>query len=140
MSEKRSNHRPKNSRATWLGLTLLALFVGSILWSMWAETVQPLLRAGDTRGVLLHLVGLPLILAGTAVIIHGGFVFVRDTFHAMAGEAVQANIARFRSGDTGGTAARWANARLLFRAWLPGLGRLALGFLLIAGGGFLINL
>jgi hypothetical protein len=35
---------------------------------------------------------------------------------------------------------RWQNARILFRSWIPGLRWLGLGFLLIALGGFLINL
>lgn len=39
-----------------------AIFVGSILWSMWAETLLPLIRAGDTRAVWLHVVGLGFLL------------------------------------------------------------------------------
>ena len=37
--------------------TAAAVFVGSILWSMWAETLLPLFRAGDTRAVWLDVVG-----------------------------------------------------------------------------------
>ncbi len=76
---------------------IAAVFGGSILWSMWAETIQPLAQAGDMRAVWLHLVGLPLILLGTAVIIYGGFIFIRDTFGAFSHETVQENLTTIRA-------------------------------------------
>ncbi len=106
---------------------------------MWAETLLPLLRAGDARSVWLHVVGLPLILAGTAVIVYGGYVFVRDTFRAFGDETLQKNVQAIHAKQADGQM-RWQNAKILFRAWLPGLRWLGLGFLLIAAGGFLINL
>jgi hypothetical protein len=116
-----------------------AVFVGSILWSMWAETLLPLVRAGNTRAVWLHVVGLPLILLGTAVFVYGGYVFVRDTFDALGDETLQKNVQAIRAKQATG-ATCWQNAMILFRAWVPGLRWLGLGFLLIAAGGFLINL
>jgi hypothetical protein len=116
-----------------------AVFVGSILWWMWAETLLPLIRAGDTRGVWLHVGGLPIILLGTAVFVYGGAIFVRDTFSAFGNEALQKNVQAIRTKQST-VAMRWQNAKILFRAWVPGLRWLGLGFLLIALGGFLINL
>lgn len=115
-----------------------AVFLLSILWSMWTETLLPLIRAGDTRAVWLHLVGLPLILLGTAVIVYGGIIFVRDTFGVFTDETRQ-QPARAIQPRPASAADRWQNSKILFRAWIPGLRWLLLGFLLIAIGGFLIN-
>ncbi len=133
---KKSAESPIGKYILW---TAAAVFVGSILWSMWAETLLPLIRAGDTRAVWLHVVGLPLILLGTAVFVYGGIVFVRDTLGAFGSDVLQANVQAIRAKQASG-AMRWQNAKILFRAWGPGLRWLGLGFLLIAAGGFLINL
>jgi hypothetical protein len=132
---RKSAKRPIGQYILWAAA---AVFVGSILWSMWAETLLPLIRAGDTRAVWLHVVGLPIILGGTAVIVYGGYIFVRDTFRAFSDETLQKNILAIRAKQASG-AMRWQNAKILFRAWVPGLRWLSLGFLLIAAGGFLIN-
>ena len=132
---KESANGPVGKYILW---GLAAVFVGSILWSMWVETLLPLIRAGDTRAVWLHVVGLPLILLGTAVIVYGGFIFIRDTFRAYGHETVQENLAAVRANQAT-LAMRWQNLKILFRAWVPGLRWLGLGFLLIAVGGFLIN-
>ena len=116
-----------------------AAFVGSILWSMWSETLLPLIRAGDTRAVWLHLVGMPIILLGTAVFVYGGAIFVRDTFASFADATFQKNYLAIQTKQAT-MQIRWENAKILFRAWVPGLRWLGLGFLLIAAGGFLINL
>lgn len=139
MAKKRSAKKQHEHRLKYGLLLVGVLFVGSILWSMWAETVRPLLIAGDTRGVVLHLVGLPLILAGTAVIVYGGIVFVRATFAAFGNETLQQNARAIRAKQAS-AAMRWQNAKILFRAWRPGTLWLLLGFALIAAGGFLINL
>jgi hypothetical protein len=64
---------------------------------------------------------------------------VRDTFGALGDETLQKNVQAIRAKQATG-ATRWQNAMILFRAWVPGLRWLGLGFLLIAAGGFLINL
>lgn len=135
----KKNKRAKNQLANYFWLTVGVAFVGSILWSMWAETLLPLIRAGDTRSVWLHVVGLPLILGGTAVIVYGGIIFVGSTLSAFGDETLQKNLQTIRAKQATGKM-RWQNARILFRAWVPGLRWLGLGFLLIAFGGFLINL
>jgi hypothetical protein len=133
---KKSAENPIGKYILW---TVAAVFVGFILWSMWAETLLPLIRAGDTRSVWLHLVGMPIILLGTAVFVYGGYVFVRGTLGTFGDETLQKNVQAIRVKQASGQM-RWQNVRILFRAWTPGLRWLGLGFLLIAIGGFLINL
>ena len=133
---KKSAKSPIGKYVLW---AVVAAFVGSILWSMWAETLLPLIRAGDTRSVWLHVVGLPIILGGTAVFVYGGVVFVRDTFRAFTNETMQQNMLLIQTKQATKTI-RWQNAKILFRAWLPGLRWLGFGGLLIALGGFVINL
>ena len=140
-------HNGKNNGSPNLGrlalILLGVLFVGSIIWSFLYETLLPLWTAGDVRGIVLHLVGFPIILAGTALFAYGGFVLVRDTFSAMADPQLKDNVTTIEDDAAEPEAvkqARWANARFLFRAWKPGALRMAAGFALIALGGWLINL
>lgn len=139
--KKETNGRPNFGR---LALILLgAVFVGSIIWSFLYETLLPLWSTGDVRGVILHLIGFPIILAGTAIFAYGGYVLVRDTFSAMADPRLKDNVGTIEDKSASREAvkrARWANARFLFRSWKPGALRMAAGFTLIALGGWLINL
>ncbi len=84
-----------NSTHIWkfIGLTALAVFVGSILWSMWVETLRPLFRQGNTAAIINNLVGRPLILIGVGIFVYGGVVFMRDTFGALRDETMQKNTA-----------------------------------------------
>lgn len=141
MSRKnRTNGSPNLGR---LALILLGtLFVGSIIWSFLYETLLPLWTAGDVGAIVRNLIGFPIILAGTATFAYGGFGFVRDTFSAMADPQLKENTAAIKDDAAPQDSvrrARWANARLLFRAWKPGALRIAAGFALIALGGWLIN-
>lgn len=132
-----------NTTRIWkvIGILVLAAFVGSILWSMWVDTLLPLIREGDSRAVAFNLVGLPLILVGVGIFVYGGFVFVRDTFGSFGDEKLLQNVAVIRTKPSRKevAAARWQNMGMLWQAWKPGLAWLALGFLIIAAGGFLIN-
>ncbi len=138
-----NKNKPDAAGKTWtnIGWGLAILFVGSILWSMWEETLLPLIRSGNTRSLWLHLVGMPIILLGTGIFVYGGIVFVRATFAALADSGLIENM-RVIKGELAGDKrkAQWANAGLLVQSWLPGLGWLGFGFALIALGGFLINL
>lgn len=117
------------------------LFIGSIFWSIVAETLLPLLRAGDTRGFIFNLIGIPLTLLGTAGIAYGGYLLVRDTFRAYGDAELQAGVAVIRQKPSADQmqAARRRNLQLLWQAWRPGLVWLVGGFLFIAAGGFIIN-
>jgi hypothetical protein len=128
----------------WVLISVVALFVGSIIWSIISETLLPLYQAGDTRGLLYNFIGIPVILAGTCVIVYGGFVFLRGMFSAFGDETLQQNIPVVR-GQVEDSAvavskARRENFLILVRAMRPGLSWMVGGFLLIAIGGFLINL
>ncbi len=127
----------------WLAIGLLILFVGSIIWSFIYETLIPLLSQGDTGAVVRNLIGFPIILGGTALFAYGGFVFVRDTFAAMANPQLRENTVEIKDKSTGPDTvkqARRQNLRMLLSAWKAGALRMALGFGLIAIGGWLINL
>jgi hypothetical protein len=127
----------------WFGLLILAGFIASILWSMWVDTLLPLMRAGDTRALTFNLIGLPTILLGTGLIVYGGLLFVRSTFTSMAAPQIVENIARIRAGVSAPhdlRRARIENLKALWNAWKRPLLWLASGFALIALGGLLINL
>lgn len=138
----RSSSKFKGQLGKWVGIALAVLFAGSILWSIIFETLLPLWRAGDWWSIAYHLVGIPLILAGTGCIVYGGYLFLRDTFSAMAGDSVAANVALIRDDPSNEAVsrARRENFLALLRAWRPGAAWMAAGFGLIALGGFLINL
>lgn len=126
----------------WVGWLVLTGFIASILWSMWVDTLLPLVRAGDTRAVIFNLIGLPTILLGTGLVVYGGLLFVRSTFTSMAAPQTVENIVRIRAG--GSTPddlrrARIENLKALWYAWKRPLLWLAFGFALIALGGYLIN-
>jgi hypothetical protein len=126
----------------WVGWLILAGFIASILWSMWVDTLLPLIRAGDTRALIFSLIGLPTILLGTGLVVYGGLLFVRSTFTSMAAPETVENIARIRAGESAPDdlrRARIENLKALWSAWKLPLFWLALGFVLIALGGFLIN-
>lgn len=126
----------------WLGWLLLVGFVASVLWSMWADTLQPLIRAGDTRALLFNLVGLPSILMGTGFIVYGGLLFMRSTFTAVSEPKTVDNIARIYAGTSTPDdlwRARLENLKALWEAWKRPLLWMVFGFALIALGGFLIN-
>lgn len=131
------------SPGKWLAIGLLILFVGSIIWSFIYETLVPLLSQGDSGAVARNLIGFPIILGGTALFAYGGFVFVRDTFGAMADPDLRQNVVEIKDKSSNPDAvkqARRQNLRMLLAAWKAGALRMALGFALIALGGFLINL
>jgi hypothetical protein len=127
----------------WLGWLIVIGFVASILWSMWVDTLQPLIRAGDVQALIYNLVGLPIILLGTGIFVYGGVRFVRATLNAMAEPHTLDNYARIQAGNMlpdDLRQARMENLKALWNAWKVPLFWLALGFALIALGGFLINL
>jgi hypothetical protein len=129
------------SNRVWqiIGIGAVVLFIGSIFWSIWFETLLPLLRAGDTAGLSANLIGIPIILAGTAVFCYGGFTFVRATFSVFGDlGALPKHEAKQFSQLAQQEKGRRVRA-LLWKAWQRPLLWLALGFGLIAVGGFIIN-
>jgi hypothetical protein len=119
------------------------VFVGSIFWSIISETLLPLYRAGDTTGLIYNLVGIPVVLTGTGMIVWGGFVFLRGMFSAFSDETLQQNVEVVRGhvqdDAVAASQARRENFLILARAMRPGIFWMLGGFLLIAIGGFVIN-
>ncbi|MCB8945946.1 MAG: hypothetical protein H6658_19545 [Ardenticatenaceae bacterium] len=142
MSRKQKQKEVEARVGKFIGTAVLVIFVGSILWSMWAETLYPLIRAGDWRSVVLHLVGLPLILVGVGMFVYGGYVFVRGTLGAYADEQMVQSMLTIRSKSPRKevTAARWQTLRIFWQMWKRGLAWLGLGFLVLAVGSVVINL
>ncbi|MCW5716439.1 MAG: hypothetical protein KIS68_01280 [Bauldia sp.] len=62
------------------GLVLLVL---TVLVSMWLDTLVPAARHSTPGVVALVILGLIGVLVAAALIVYGGFVFVRDTLTAM---------------------------------------------------------
>lgn len=112
---------------------------GSILWSIFYETLLPLWRAGNSRELMANLAGIPVILLGTAVIIYGGFHSVKGVLQMLADPTVVANIAIIKEGNGNVGAARRQNIRLWWQSLWRGLLIMLGGFGFIALGGTIIN-
>jgi hypothetical protein len=127
----------------YIPLALLGLlFAGAFFWSLWSETLRPLLQAGDTAGLLFHLAGVPLILMGLVVFVYGGFRTLRNIFDLVADETFvqQAAIIQARPSSAEVRAAQKVHLRLWAGALGRGLAIMLLGFTLIGLGGYIINL
>jgi len=107
------------------------VFFGSIIWSMGYETLLPLLRNEQWLAFLANLLGLPIILAGTAIMLWGFWVFLRDVGGGGNGQTLQPPT-RQMSREQRKATQQEALARMK-----PGLFRLVGGMLLIAIGGFI---
>jgi hypothetical protein len=132
----------KSSSWPWRGLVLLGLlFLGSIGWSIWFDTLAPLVREGDYQALVFNLVGIPIILAGTAVIVYGGYLIVSRTFTLFEDEAFMQTVARIRQRPSSGERRQvWAVQFAYYRrAWAAGAAWILAGFALMAVGGYLIN-
>lgn len=111
----------------WGGLGLLTF---SVVFSMIFEDLLPTLRTLPPDHRLPFILSFPGFLAATALIVYGGWRFVRDTFGLTDGFG--------RSGSDGREPGRLRSrkkrqrlpARRLLRAWLPGLCWMAGGFAL----------
>lgn len=53
---------------------------------------MPLIRANAIDELILNIVGIPVILAGTIIFIRGGWIFFRDVYSLMDTEEIQVNI------------------------------------------------
>ena len=125
-----------------IGLLIVIAFSSAVLWSIWSETMLPLIQRGDMRGLTLNMIGIPLILLGVSLLAYGGIKFVNQTAIAMGDEEFHARAAFVRSDPR--PKARWEvwklNLRQLVRLWWPALILMALAFALIGAGGMLINM
>ncbi|MCR4407840.1 MAG: hypothetical protein NUW24_13130 [Anaerolineae bacterium] len=118
-------------------------FVAALLWSMWSETLHPLIQQGAWGQVWLTGLGLLLILASVGTMVYGGCRFVMATLHLLSDETFQQNaaLARKRQAHSPAVvrAARRSNFQALLRAWRPGTAWFFLGFGLLALGCFFLS-
>ena len=80
-----------------VGLLIVIAFASAILWSIWSETLLPLMRKGDLRGLSLNMTGIPLILLGVGLLVYGGIQFVNRTAVALGDETFRERASFVRS-------------------------------------------
>jgi hypothetical protein len=137
------SHPPGKTRF-WrvIGLLIAIVITSAILWSIWSETLLPLLREGDMRGLWLNLIGIPMILLGVAMLVYGGIKFVDRTAIAIKDKTFHERADFVRTDPR--PEARWEvwklNLRQLGRLWWPPLLLFALALGLIIIGGILTNM
>ena len=109
------------ARLAWLAL---GLFVASILWSMWVDSLRPIVRAGDAGRALLMASGLALVLVGVAGMLQGAWLVLRGGLSLLADETFAARVQVIRDAAAGAEAraeARRENLRAVGRALGRGL-------------------
>ena len=117
------------------------LFAALFVWSVIYETLLPLLRAGDIRGIVAHIVGIPIIVAGTAVFVYGGFRLLRGVFTLMQDKSFKehALVIKKQPSPKAVREARKAHLQMWGAALRGGILWMAIGFAGIALGGWIIN-
>jgi len=135
---------PSSKSRFWrvIGLLIAIAISSAILWSVCSETLLPLLRKDDMRGLWLNLIGIPMILLGVALLVYGGIKFVDRTAIAMKDKTFHERADFVRTDPR--PEARWdvwkLNLRQLGKLWWPPLLLLALALCLIIIGGILTNM
>lgn len=132
-----------NKAGYYILWTLGILFVGGILYSVVSETLLPLWNEGSKDEFMHNIIGIPVILTGTGILVYGGFRFVKDTFSTMGNEKLITNTSKIRTKETPKeikSEARKENFQMLLNAWKTGGKYLGLGALLITAGGIIINI
>lgn len=132
-----AKRKKQNGSIVLWGLGLL--LIGSVFWSIIYETLLPLWQAGKTGELIANLVGIPIILLGTAVIVYGGIRSIKGVLNMMADPQVIANVATIRGKQDNMRAAQQQNIRLWWQSLWRGLLIMLGGFGLIAIGGAIIN-
>lgn len=130
------------SRRAWPAWAVIVLFVGAVLWSMWSETLRPIIEAGDPVRAAGTVLGLAAFILAMLVITYGGFQVVAGILKAMHEETFARNAEIIRAGKEHYQpeivrAARQENLIAILRAARPGCLWMALAFALLALGGWL---
>ncbi|MEX1143200.1 MAG: hypothetical protein WEC16_00020 [Anaerolineales bacterium] len=120
---------------------LAAVFGGSILWSIFFETLQPLLRAGRITEFWLNVIGIPMLFAGGGLLVWGGWDLVSGIFAIQADpESKRAMIQASEDAEKrGAVIAGNPNLQALVRSVGPGARRFLSGLILIVIGSLLSN-
>lgn len=129
------------SRRAFPAWVVLVIFAAALVWSMWSETVRPLVQEGATGRAIRTSFGLVAILAAVVAIIYGGFRIVSQILKTLQDQTVLDNTElirqrRHRSREAVRAASR-ANRRAVLRALYPGAVWMIGGFGLLALGGWL---
>jgi hypothetical protein len=129
------------SRQTIIFLAIFAIvFGGSILWSIFFETLLPLLRMDRNTEFWLNVIGIPILFVGVGLLTWGGFGFVLSVFGALSNPALRRMTQASQDAKVHQEAfARSQSALALRRAMQPALIRLALGVMLMVLGSLVIN-
>lgn len=135
------NEQPEtgNGLAKFVGILLIVVFIGSMVWSVIFETLLPMWRAEQILEMRLNIFGIPFIFSGAGVFIYGGLIFVRGTLNALWSDEMIAERAKISAAPRDSNTARWQTLWLLFNGWKRGLLWLGVGFGLIVIGSVLIN-
>ena len=124
----------------WIGIAAAAAFLASILWSMWVDTLRPVVRSGDMQGAALTGLGLAFILGGLFLILKGGWMTTIGGLRFLGSPEAMMGAAMIRTKADGYREARRANLRRLWRAVGPGALLMLAAFGCFGLGGWLINL
>ena len=57
-----------------------ASFAAFFLWSILFETILPLIESGDDAGLVRNIIGIPLLVGGTAGFVWGAWLLLRAIF------------------------------------------------------------
>lgn len=127
------------ARRAWPAWAVVGLFLLAILWSMWSETLRPLVQAGETAYAFCTALGLVSVMLALLVLTYGGFLVVSRILSAMHEESFVRNAEIGRAGRRHYPmevvrASRRENLRLIFHAARPGCLWMVAAFLLLALG------
>lgn len=133
------------ARHAWPAWAAVGLFLLAILWSMWSETLRPLVEAGETVHALYTALGLGSIVLALLVLTYGGFLLVSRVLWTMHEESFVRNAEIDHAGRKHYPpevvrAARRENLRLVFHAARPGCLWMAAAFLLMVLGAWICSL
>lgn len=128
------------SRRAWPAWVVIAVFLSALLWSMWSETLRPLVQAGEYIQAIRTAIGLALIVLSMLLLTYGGFRVVAQVM-GLTGTEIFENMraGTRRYPHERARTARLENARLLFRAARPGCLWMAMGLVLLVAGSIAIR-
>lgn len=134
----------KNSNiGKYIIYAIAVIFFGALVYSAVTETLIPLREEGKKDEFFHNLIGIPVIFAGTAIFIYGGYRIVKDTFAVLNNEKLISNTSKIRTNEVSKeikSTARKENFQMLITAWIKGAKYLGIGALLIIAGGIIINI